>query len=683
MIDTPLFDRELGPESTVDLIADQLAGMEAYMASYVRSIESKRRDAWADISLDQRRAHLRQWMGCQDAQARAVTRRAEFETNGLRIESIALETNAGFPASALVAGPDAQDALSVLALPPSVIAPEDWFGLTNRLSAREQIARQLVGAGYRVICPYLTPPAKLEGSVPDYPSFGVSPTARDEIWRLATQLGLSFAGLELQCCLACLKAACGDMPRPYIAIGAADSARLALILAAIDPQVIRVIVYRAFARHSNPQLVFSWPELVHGSALHFGDAELVAMAAPCRVTLLEPLRHVADLAFRAEVAACVTLGGLRPDYQIAEHDGEAASQILASLGNESTAGQSQPVEEPTAAKHGDDARDRRYRALSARLREMLDKTAREREQIHARDLASLRAEWSWLVGEFPDPDASMQPRGRLAGAEYQSDCARVYEICLPVYQQPAVFVRGLLAVPSNLSADERRPAVICSHGWQDAAESTHQPGIYNAFARRLSERGYVTWSPQSYFRSEHTIQSLYRMASLIGKTEFGLMAKLHARGLDYLCQLPCVDPRRIAFYGFSYGGYSALWLNGLEQRLAAVVCSGHFNDWQLKTTGQSNTSYLYTENASMYTQGILTRFNHGDLAAIACPRPFLIEAGSQDWVLQREWVEREYARAKRIYALHGAEDRIELWWGRGGHRVFGERSFDFLDQWLQ
>ena len=679
------YARELGQTPAIDLIVAQLADMERYMAAEVNKATARRRAAWAETPASARRAHLREWMGCMEAQASHVQWASVWASDEFQIRAITCNTDDGFPARALVAGPIGANGPLILALPPSNITPEDWCGLTGRLPPQQQLARQLMHAGYQVICPNMTPPDALEGSVPDYPSFGARPTARDEVWRLATQLGLTFVGLELQAIRACLSAACGDAATPYTVVGAGDAGRLSLILAAIDERAETVMAQQAFGDRADPGASFAWPELIHGWSLHYGDAELVALIAPRRVVLFEPVRRLADPAFRAELAACVQLGGARPDYWIVEHPAEFVTQVLAALGHTQTI-VTTPRQLDDGARNSTSraqASPVRHAAWRARLDEMLEVAANRREQIDQSDLANRRAEWAALVGEFPAPDAPLEPRGRLAGVELQSERVTTYEVCLPVYLEPAVFVRGLLAIPNDLVVGERRPAIICSHGWEGAAESTHQPGVYNAFARRLAERGYVTWSPQSYFRSEHTIQSLYRMASLIGRTEFGLMARLHARGIDYLSSLAFVDPRRIALYGLSYGGYTALWLNGLEPRLAAVVCSGHFNDWQAKTTGRNETSYLYTENASMYVSGILARFNHGDLAALACPRPFLVEVGDADWVVRQEWVEHEFARARAVYEARGAADRIELWWGRGGHQVFGERSFEFLDQWLK
>ena len=690
------YDYDPEPASTLDLIAEQLDGMEAWMAAQVREHAQRRRVAWRSVAPDAWRGALKQLLGCAEPLGGDETRQTRAAAgDGWVIDAVESRSSSGFPASGLIGLPADSGAPAVLALPPSHVTPEDWFGLTGRLPAAQQLAGLLLRSGWRVVCPRPFAPLPIVNLMSDYPSFGAPPNGRDEVWRLATQAGLSLAGLEAQAGLACLAAL--EPISSFHLVGLGDSGRLALMLAAADERCRGASVADAFGDRVDPRAAFPWPELVHGWALRFGDAELTALISPRPVSLVDRFSHLSSAGYRSELTACEALGGARPRLLAAEHAAETAEQIMVSMNalagiDASGAGSTSSVTTSRApgvaaqaqAQAGAEARSQdRHERTCRRLRHLLQAAAQQRERRSFEDLAARRAEWSALVGIYPDPDAPLAVSGRLAPADFQADGLTVHEVCLPAYRQPAVFVRGLLAVPKDLAPGERRAAVICSHGWAGTPEAAHQPGIYNAFARRLAERGFVTWAPQSYFRSEFTVQCLYRMAALIGRTEFGLMAKLHQRAIDYLCSLPFVDPGRIGFYGLSYGGYTALWLNGLEPRLAAVVCAGHFNDWQPKTTGRNAASYLNTENASMYVPGILTRFNHGDLAALACPRPFLIEAGDQDQVARREWIEREFARARMVYALHGAADRIELAWGHGGHQVFGDRSFEFLEQWLK
>ena len=680
----PPYARDLEATPTLDLIVDQLAGMQDWMARLVEDAVAQRRAAWRGVAADASRGMLRQLLGCSGVSAGIVSRQALASGDWGDIESVEAECGLGLPAAGLIGRPRAAVAPVAVVMPPSDVSPEDWFGLTDRLPAGQQLARHVLAAGWRVVCPRPFAPLPIGVRLRDYPTFGAPPTGRDEVWRLATQLGVTLAGLELQSALACLALAAADAAdEAFTAVGMGDGGRLALMLAAVDGRCERVIAADAFGDRSGPRAAFPWPELIHGWALNFGDAELAALILPRRVTLIDALGRLASAGYRGELAACEALCGAQPARRAAEHRAEAVGQALAELGARMETEPSRPEDPATAGDQAALRARERHERTCQRLRECLDEAAQLRERRSFEDLAGRRAEWQALVGHYPAPDAPLEARGRLAAPEFQTETVATYEVCVPVFTDPPVFVRGLLAVPKNIAAGERRAAVVCSHGWEDTPELAHQPGVYNAFALRLAERGTVTWAPQSYFRSEHAIHSLYRMAGLLGKTEFGLMARLHGRSLDYLSSLPFVDPGRIAFYGLSYGGYTALWLNGLEPRFAAVVCSGHFNDWQAKTTGRNDASYLYTENASMYAPGILTRFNHGDLAALACPRPFLIEAGDEDWVTRRAWVESEFARARAVYALHGATGRIELAWERGGHQVYGRRSFAFLDTWLR
>ena len=72
------------------------------------------------------------------------------------------------------------------------------------------------------------------------------------------------------------------------------------------------------------------------------------------------------------------------------------------------------------------------------------------------------------------------------------------------------------------------------------------------------------------------------------------------RVLDYLSTLPFVDKERFAFYGLSYGGFTALWTGPAEPRFKAVICSGHFNDWSAKTTDLTQgTSFLFYPKLSI------------------------------------------------------------------------------------
>src|SRR5207245_1539382 len=122
---------------------------------------------------------------------------------------------------------------------------------------------------------------------------------------------------------------------------------------------------------------------------------------------------------------------------------------------------------------------------------------------------------------------------------------------------------------------------ICQHGRGGRPESLVGVGsnleegewIYDRFAQRLAEKGYVTFAPFMNWGWGTTAarDGLVKPAFALGVTPNRLeVAQLHAI-VDFLRARPEVVADRIGFYGLSYGGHASLWLGAHERRLAAVV----------------------------------------------------------------------------------------------------------------
>jgi len=497
---------------------------------------------------------------------------------------------------------------------------------------------------------------------------------REWLWRLATQVGQTLLGADAH-----LISAVADRLTARWPI---DPARMALVglgagglpalLAAARDERFRLVVAR-------------WrPDF---DPLHDGAAwDILAPG-------LWPRAFVPSLADEIAPRTAILIqapGEPKPPLRTAQatpwlvDEAEAVEKVLA----EGLRLQPPPRLEPLAPR-GVTGRltrlqDERFAALEKGYRRLVAAASR-RGPLGGSDLARF-AEWQkeqraalWqIVGRYPEPDAPLRPQARLKHRDAE---IAVYEVILPVYA--GTFLRGLLAVPMDLKPGERRAAIHCQHGWQGSPEETHSPGIYAAFSDRLARRGYVTWAPQAHYAEQGALLRLYRKGVLWGGSDFGLMIRYHQRGLDFLQSLPFVAPERIGFYGLSYGGYTALWYGALEERLQVIVCSGHFNCWTLKTTdGEYRSAYMATNDREMYNFGLLNRFDHGEFAALICPRPFMVELGDQDLVMPHAWASREYERVRRLYAALGLAERTRIHWGHGGHQIFATRAFPFLERWL-
>ena len=72
--------------------------------------------------------------------------------------------------------------------------------------------------------------------------------------------------------------------------------------------------------------------------------------------------------------------------------------------------------------------------------------------------------WDEVIGRLPDPSVPANPRTRLI---YDEPKFRGYEVMLDVW--PGVFAYGILLVPKDIKAGERRPVVVCQHGLEGRA----------------------------------------------------------------------------------------------------------------------------------------------------------------------------------------------------------------------
>jgi hypothetical protein len=181
-------------------------------------------------------------------------------------------------------------------------------------------------------------------------------------------------------------------------------------------------------------------------------------------------------------------------------------------------------------------------------------------------------------------------------------------------------------------------------------------------------------------------ERLVRRAHLVGMIPAGMDAKKFGRVIDYLSTLPFVDAERFAFYGLSYGGYTALWTAPAEPRFRVVICSGHFNDWVVKTSDVTlGTAFpMYRDVSDMFNFGMLNAFNHSDLASLIAPRPFLIEMGDNDGVIvePRALADLEIDRVLDIYRKLRIPEKGICARFAGPHRIDGAEAYPFLDRWL-
>jgi dienelactone hydrolase len=288
-----------------------------------------------------------------------------------------------------------------------------------------------------------------------------------------------------------------------------------------------------------------------------------------------------------------------------------------------------------------------------------------------------------VIGQLPAPTLPMNPQTRPI---YDEPKWKGYEVTLDLY--PDVFAYGILLLPKDLKPGEKRPVVVCQHGLEgrpaDVCNPKEKTRYYNSFGAQLADRGYIVYAPQNPYIGQDKFRVLQRKANPLGLSLFSFIVRQHERTLEWLATLPHVDAERMAFYGLSYGGKTAMRVPALLPRYCLSICSGDFNEWIRKNVSLDYpSSYMFSPEYEMPEFNLGHTFNYAEMAALIAPRPFMVERGHDDGVGIDEWIAYEYAKVRRLYSRLKISERTEIEFFAGGHEIRGQGTFRFLQKHLQ
>ena len=621
----------------------------------------------------------------------------------------------------------------VVVLPDSAITPEQSVGLLPGLPRAQQLARRFAENGCAVVVPQGVDRDCEHSVITGFRATDMP--HREFVYRAAYELGRHVLGYELETLLALLDGWEGNAP--FGVAGYGEGGRLALYAAALDERICAVGVSGAFGPRED-----TWREPIDrnlfGLLREFGDAEVAAMIAPRRLVieaarvpavdgppspspgrsdaapgrLTTPVfERVAEEAERA--ARHVTgLRGASGFLELVRPDrGQPGSdaflrQVLRNLGARQRLAPAGRSPRRTRGKAPDprDRRDRVVRQIIAHTQVALAAAEHRREEYWSgADRSGARAFTKSaeryrrafsrdVIGQLPAARGALRPRSRLV---YDTPTLRGYEVVLDVYGREVdrpgadhVFSYGILLVPKDIRRGQQRPVVVCQHGLegrpQDVADPTLDDPAYHGYACRLAERGFVTFAPQNPYIGGHRYRAIQRLANPLGVSLFSVILRQHERILQWLGDLPFVDAQRIAFYGLSYGGKTAMRVPAILPGYCLSICSADYNEWIWKCSSTRHRwSYMGTAEYDMPEFNLGNTLNYAEMSWLIFPRPFMVERGHHDGVAPDEWVAYEYARTRRLYVLLGHGDRTEIEFFDGPHTIDGKATFAFLEKHLR
>lgn len=612
----------------------------------------------------------------------------------------------------------------IVAIPDADQTPEQICGLAEGVPFDSQFARRLAGTGCRVLVPTLISRAK-EMRAPPGHTRGNKITSREHVYRSAFELGRHMIGYEVQKVLAGVdwfeKEAGGEDPKIGV-IGYGEGGMLALYSAALDTRIDACCVSGYFGPREN-----MWEQPldrnVFGLLTQSGDAEVASLIAPRKLVLetrshptltllgesgapaeLRPVksdefdRELKRLsALTSDFGEWVSVAAVGPEKETPLMGGFVAlNGLLGGLGAKTAVSASKPAQavssnsSPARQQRQLDELDRHNQYL---LRESpfvrkefmkkLDTSSIEAYETSAEQYRDIFR--NDVIGKF---DHDLLPFNARSRQSWETDKWTGYEVMLDVF--PDVVAYGVLLVPKDLKKGEKRPVVVCQHGLEgrptDVFLGDHR--AYHDFAGKLAERGFITFAPQNIYIFRDRFRTLQRKANSVGKTLFSIMVPQHQQIVNWLKTQSNVDPNRIAFYGLSYGGKSAMRLPALVTDYCLSICSADFNEWVLKNAStRHNFSYMWTGEYEIFEFDLGSTFNYAEMAALICPRPFMVERGHFDGVGEDEWIGYEYAKIRHLYAAKlFIPDRTEIEWFygkyKGVHTINGQGTYAFLHKHL-
>ncbi len=139
--------------------------------------------------------------------------------------------------------------------------------------------------------------------------------------------------------------------------------------------------------------------------------------------------------------------------------------------------------------------------------------------------------------------------------------------------------------PRDLKPGERRPVVVCQHGLEGRPTDVFlgDNPAYHDFAARLAERGFVTFAPAEPVPLRRPLPHACSARPTRSRRRSSRSScRSTSRSSIGWRTLPFVDRQRIAFYGLSYGGKTAMRVPPLVTDYCLSICSADFNEWVWK-----------------------------------------------------------------------------------------------------
>ena len=307
----------------------------------------------------------------------------------------------------------------------------------------------------------------------------------------------------------------------------------------------------------------------------------------------------------------------------------------------------------------------------------------------------IRTRMQQVMGPLPDTSGLGAPKMQVISQENREGYTLLN---IRYLAAPDEWVPAFLYVPTNVSQNERRPAMLVLHstGALGKAIVDGQGTLENrAYAKELAERGYVVIAPDY-----PSFGDLSDYDFSTDRYESGTMKGIfdHLRAVDLLVARNDVDPARIGVIGHSLGGHNAIFAGVFDERLRVVVSSCGwtlFDHYDIGTAGtaryggrlgpwaQDRYMPAFRERYNLDPARIPFDFDEA-IAAIA-PRAFFSNSPTGDHNFAIDGVKEGLVHIREVYQFLGVEDHLQVTHPDSGHDFPNDarmKAYAFIDHTL-
>jgi acetyl esterase/lipase len=250
-------------------------------------------------------------------------------------------------------------------------------------------------------------------------------------------------------------------------------------------------------------------------------------------------------------------------------------------------------------------------------------------------------------------------------------------------------VTAYLYLPAGLKPGERRAAMLALHptGAQGKDIVAGLGRANRGYGLELAQRGYVVLAPD-YPSFGELADYDFAADPYVSGTMKGIVN--HMRGVDLLQSRAEVAPERIGVIGHSLGGHNAMFVGVFDERLKVVVSScgwTPFHDYYGgKLKGWTSDRYMPLIRDQYGLDPDRVPFDFYEVVAALAPRAFFSASPERDSNFEVAGVRRAEPKAREVYELLGAGDRLVVRHPQCEHDFppdVRREAYEFIDKILE